>query len=785
MTPFHQYIKAKIVAFILFISFCLLATEPPPVIEPSRSEIDLYSTQIQPILNNRCVACHSCLESPCQLNLQSYEGLLRGLTKERVYNPSRLSSIKPTRLHIDALTSEEWASKGFLPVLPDSSKSFAYSALGQALQSSFSFHRVFSPLPVQQSLSCVSTSEYLENKKTPFSMPYNLASISINDYSKIANWVNQGQKPPKKSSRRDFFKDDIGAIVRFEEMLNYDEPKNRLVARYLYEHLFLADIFFSSKDSIQPNFYKLIRSSEPCSEYKIIATSVPNEDPKVAFPYYCILKNVNSVAAKNHLPYKINNLKLDWFNEIFINSKWDQKIVVPNYDNQYRANPFLTFQSIPIESRYRFLLEDSWYHIMTFIKGPVCNGNSALDSIQNQFYVFFTDPKMDLAVINPQFRSLLNQVDNLPGELGSDVSTSLLSTYLNMHTKRKANRDYKNTLAEITFPNGRGLESVWDGNGTNPNAVVTVLRHNDYSSVLQGAVGTVSKTIFLLDYSTFERLVYNLVVNFDVFGNFGHQILTRMYMDIIRMDSENNFLELMPKKLRKEIKASWYRSNLGITDIKMRAINEYKFSDTESTIKVISKKDLVSEILYKRFNDVVRGKIDPLYFNKFTDDIGPVSKTENETTSDIILSELTNNKVGENTFARYFPEVAYLVVTKNGKPISNYNIIANKEFRNISWIFFEQQRRLKEQDSLIISHNFLAAGPNIIFTIEASDIREFVDRALKIDSESAMYQFKLKYQINRLNPSFWDVYDYLNNAFLAEDPVRAGFIDLTRYEWIN
>jgi hypothetical protein len=45
-----------------------------------------YERQVQPILNQRCIVCHSCNDAPCQLNLTSYEGLDRGANPELVYN---------------------------------------------------------------------------------------------------------------------------------------------------------------------------------------------------------------------------------------------------------------------------------------------------------------------------------------------------------------------------------------------------------------------------------------------------------------------------------------------------------------------------------------------------------------------------------------------------------------------------------------------------------------------------------------------------------------------------
>src|SRR6266481_5805676 len=80
---------------------------------------DDYASRIQPIFDNRCVACHSCFNAPCQLNLQSHAGLTRGATKLNVYDRSRLQSVAPTRLGIDGRIVSDWRAKGFFDVLGD------------------------------------------------------------------------------------------------------------------------------------------------------------------------------------------------------------------------------------------------------------------------------------------------------------------------------------------------------------------------------------------------------------------------------------------------------------------------------------------------------------------------------------------------------------------------------------------------------------------------------------------------------------------------------------------
>ena len=76
---------------------------------------------VQELFNTRCISCHSCNNAPCQLKLTSFEGLQRGATKIEAIHPTRLRSIPPMRLGIDAHSTGEWRGKGFFPVADDKS----------------------------------------------------------------------------------------------------------------------------------------------------------------------------------------------------------------------------------------------------------------------------------------------------------------------------------------------------------------------------------------------------------------------------------------------------------------------------------------------------------------------------------------------------------------------------------------------------------------------------------------------------------------------------------------
>ena len=76
-----------------------------------------FLQEVKPVLDTRCVVCHGCYDAPCQLKLSSPEGIDRGLSKELVYDGTRLLATTPSRLLFDATSTEQWRKKGFTPVL--------------------------------------------------------------------------------------------------------------------------------------------------------------------------------------------------------------------------------------------------------------------------------------------------------------------------------------------------------------------------------------------------------------------------------------------------------------------------------------------------------------------------------------------------------------------------------------------------------------------------------------------------------------------------------------------
>lgn len=163
---------AVLLPLYLLMSGC--ATPPPQIpaymfAMPSH-QVD-YLEDVQPILVKRCVVCHSCYNSPCQLKLSSWDGLDRGASKEKIYNAARLKTMDPSRLFIDAQTTGQWRDKGFYSVTETPENQYDQSILYTFLE-----HKRVSPevsgsyFPEADDLTCAQNSKelgkYLKNTQT-------------------------------------------------------------------------------------------------------------------------------------------------------------------------------------------------------------------------------------------------------------------------------------------------------------------------------------------------------------------------------------------------------------------------------------------------------------------------------------------------------------------------------------------------------------------------------------------------------------------------------------------
>lgn len=765
--------------WIVLLGLCGMHAAKAETLPASGIDARFYSEHIQPLFNARCIACHSCFESPCQLNLQTYAGTSRGAYPLNAYNGARLEAVEPTRLFQDALTTPEWRKRGFFDILVGGDTSLLWRFLKMNDK-----REVFPAENTRDNLTCVppgKAMDLLERTKPEYGMPYALPSLKIEEKDLIQKWLRAGAPGNIETLNLEGLTAPESSLVRrWEEYLNHQDLKQRVISRYLFEHLFLASFQLARPEA---PILRLMRSKTACGKgITPVATRRPNDDPGVKSWFYCFAVEPVLRVYKKHIPYELSAAKLDWLKQNFSRETW-KATSFPSFGEDVSRNPFIAFREMPLAARYRFLLEDARYHIMTFIKGPVCNGSIAVNVIQEQFYVFFMDPAYDVNLTDAEFARQSEKLLMLPGNFDAQPGVGgLITDWATLTDLRNEYRNLKAQAIRKRFPHGLGLEVLWNGEGRNRNASLTVFRHDDAAEVVFGAKGDLPKTVFVLDYSTFERLAYNLVVNFDVFGDVKHQALTRLYMDLIRLESENNYIEFLPQEDRRPLKASWYEGAL--TRLSLEFLREDQFSPIPAKIsfKVTPPnrtekvhRQLIEKILFERLNPATRGE-DPLNWKILPAPNGKLSATEES------LRSLTSVKVKDGAvYAKLIPEFSILAVTVQGQIRSLYSLVRHREHLNIAWMFGESLRLDPENDSLSILPGVIGAYPHQIFMVEESKIAEFSADMKKLDYQKAYDQFQVKWGLSRRSPLFWEHFDDIQAVFKKQNIREGGALDLSRY----
>jgi len=759
------------------------ATNPlPPVSIKIPTRPISYLQEVKPLLEKRCTVCHSCYNSPCQLKLDSFEGVDRGATKKAIY-ANRLKTMEPTRLFTDAKTTAEWRKKEFFSV----TESTVADGFNDSIMIQLLSHKMKNPKskgeykPEADDLTCSedrnSVANYLE-KHPNNGMPFGFPPLKQDEFELIAGWLYQGVKGPSTSEQGILEAPkpaDAVEIQKWETFFNQDDPKYAMTARYLYEHLFLAHIKF---DTPTLEYFELVRSrTAPGKPIDLIPSVRPFDDPGVPGVYYRFRKIHSTIVQKTHMVYELDDSRMRRYKELFIKAEWLQQPHLVGYDPKLSANPFLAFEQTPPRSRYQFLLDSSQFVMMTFIQGPVCKGQIALNVIDDHFWTMFLDPDHDLSIRYPGFLKLHSERLTMPIEKGSDFEQ--FSAIKNSHKKRvidfyTARQEYYTALNY----DGLGYDSIWKGNSASDAPLLTIYRHFDSASVHKGALGNLPKTLWVIDYPLFERIYYALVAGFDIFGTVGHQLGIRLYMDKLRIEGESYFLDFLPPEKRKEIMQSW---NVDIDLEKMH----FAPSSLPSGISYQTKEPKREFIEHLVKNELKAAGItfDPTNYLQAGEDY-PALPQKYETVDDYLRGFRAATKPGMPFVALVDgnnSNLAYIRVrVKEGKDLVA-SFVVNRWHDNVAFMLGEEKRLNSKKDSVDFIKGMIGSYPNMFFDVKQEDIPDFLSLIANFDaSEKDLARFA-KYGINRSDDRFWETYDWFQKRFNEDEPVHGGLLDLNRY----
>ena len=773
------------VPLILFFTACSAPIPKPVAVSPAKNSID-YVKDVKPILDKRCVVCHSCYNSPCQAKFSSFEGIDRGASKIEVYNATRLSAIDPTRLFIDAQTTQGWRKKGFFTLTQSKENNATHndSIMIHLLYDKKMHPEIISDYdPEHDKLSCPRNkdelADYLDDKPN-HGMPYGFPALQEGEYTTVAQWLTQGAKGPDAQEQKKLTAPSKSAareIKKWEKFFNAPDAKHQMTARYLYEHLYLAHIYFPTAKG---EFYQLIRSYTPSPQKaEIIPTLRPFDNPDVKKFYYRFVKIHATIVHKTHMVFTLDDAVMARFNQLFIKPTWREKPHLVSYDVKIAANPFVAFKQIPARSRYQFLLDNAHYVIMTFIRGPVCRGQMALNVIHDHFWVMFEDPEYDLAVTHPEF--IDKEVYNLTMPI-QKVDKELLKSFSDEYKERYEHYYMaKKQLMQKLYAHGLPLGSIWAGNKPSDAPLLTIYRHFDSASVHKGILGEEPRTMWVIDYAQFERIYYTLVAGYDVFGNISHQTNIRRYMDFLRMEGELNFLEYMPQKKRLHMLKSWYIHDSSVDGYKYKEINTLGNAFSYKT--AYPKYEFINDLLQTRILKSTGIHFDALNFKRPLEPTPQMPK-EFKTMKDYIKAARAASLPGSGFISHMTDRGANNIFLRIDMPDGTFitkNLVINRWHDNVNALFGEESRLNPKKDTMDILDRSVGSYPNVFVIVKFKDLADFID--LMKNSKNSVDDIRRmkKYFISRSDKDFWKVYDWFQAYFDAAEPVNSGLYDLNRY----
>jgi hypothetical protein len=423
---------------------------------------------------------------------------------------------------------------------------------------------------------------------------------------------------------------------------------------------------------------------------------------------------------------------------------------------------------IPASAKYDLFLQNSAYFIMTFIKGPVCRGQTALNVINDHFWVLFMDPQKDVMVQNRKIYRKIAKGLKFPALIGDDFSPLVdfrKSYWETVHTKF-------NALKELGPLN---LKSLWRGEGQNDNAAITVFRHYDSATVLKGLRSHEPKTVWVLDYHVFESIYYNLSAGYNVFGPLLHQLNSRLFMEVSRVAAEDLFVSFLPQERRLMTRAQW---NLPAP------------SEKESLVKQFV--DVISEDITDKLSDAysfaglgVKSKIP--YRS-----LSPKSELLSLVKRDLLTASQYSPEDRESQFEGLIKQLEDLppiviarlpessVVLFEGRE-EVWTLIHNRGHYNIGMILFENERRKPEDDTLSVIAGVATSYPNMIFKVGSGEEELFVNQVKDLGTQMDVVRLYRKFAVSRRHKTFWDTYNHLKRVTLNPLTGERGGLDLNRY----
>jgi hypothetical protein len=278
----------------------------------------------------------------------------------------------------------------------------------------------------------------------------------------------------------------------------------------------------------------------------------------------------------------------------------------------------------------------------------------------------------------------------------------------------------------------------------------------------------------VVSYAVFERIHWLLVAGFDVFGNVGHQLNTRLYMDFLRMEGETSFVAFLPEADAERELLSWYRdAESSVADYLevLRAIGQrptgirYTTDDPKHELFVALRDHIGADVAGE---DPIVGRVD-----RRDDSPG--------------MRGLRRLASLEGAALEPLPEQSILQVQgrtdasgQTGPAV--YTLLVNRAHTNVSSLFGESERLRPEEYTVSVLPGVVGSYPNAFLRLREHELDDFAETIGAIGSESDYASLLDRFGVRRTSEGFWAFSDWLHEWYRDAAPIESGWLDFNRFE---
>jgi len=284
--------------------------------------------------------------------------------------------------------------------------------------------------------------------------------------------------------------------------------------------------------------------------------------------------------------------------------------------------------------------------------------------------------------------------------------------------------------------------------------------------VTRGFAGDRPQTMLVIGYPLFERMHYLLLAGYDVYGNIGHQLATRLYMDFLRMEGELNFLTFLPIEDRQPVLDFWYRGRKEETGHYFTDVAYYFPNETGIQYR---SKDHLGE-LYR----MIARRMAPLR--------NPNLDWKNTGLAPAEIAQMRKLSQIHGIPASVMPEQSLLLINRpDGRP-QIVSLVRNTAHTNVAHMFDEAERLRPKEDTLLALDGVVGAYPNAFFAVDPEKLPNFVEAVGKLGNEADLVRLTERFGVRRTDPRFWPTSDALHTEWRRTAPKEAAVLDYSRFE---